>query len=222
MHIPDGFLTPQVWLPLEGLAIGVLGFSSYKLKLKEKEGIENAIMLGALGGFVFSSQMINIPIPGGTSGHLIGTMLLGLAVGPWATLLVIGAILLIQALLFQDGGITAWGANFFNMGVINLLIGYGGYKLLKMIIKSERFDYILIGIFSWLGVIFASLSTALELILSGLGNWKLILTAMLGWHIVIGIIEGIGTVIIWKFIKRVIKEKNFEFKSTKEATNETT
>lgn len=214
MHIPDGFLTPKVWLPLEVGGVLTIFYSSYKLK--KGDPLDNSIMLGALGGFIFAAQMINIPIPGGTSGHLLGTMLLALAVGPWGALLVMGAILLIQALLFQDGGITAWGANLFNMGIVNLVASYGFYKLSKEIVRTQSVEYLLIGISGWLGVVFASLTTSIELWLSNLGSFRLILGAMLSWHILIGIIEGVGTVLVWKFIKRSVKELRGELEIVNE------
>jgi cobalt/nickel transport system permease protein len=115
MHIPDGFLSTPVWAGLDALAVPVGGYFVRRTQSSFDEA--RVPLLGVMGAFVFAAQMINFPVGVGTSNHLVGGALLALTLGPFAATVVMIAILVIQALVFQDGGITALGANVLNMAV---------------------------------------------------------------------------------------------------------
>src|SRR6266568_6607307 len=109
MHIPDGFLSPPVWAALDITAVPAAG---YMVRKAQREFEEKKVpLLGVMGAFVFAAQMINFPVGIGTTGHLVGGALLACTLGPAAGVVVMAAILAIQALVFQDGGILALGAN---------------------------------------------------------------------------------------------------------------
>ncbi len=125
MHIPDGFLAPGIWAGLDVSA----ALSVTAVARRAQAGLEErqAPLLGVIGAFVFAAQMINFPIGVGTSGHLVGSALLACTLGPAAAAVVMTAILVVQALVFQDGGVLALGANVMNMAVAGVLAGYLPY-----------------------------------------------------------------------------------------------
>src|SRR5229473_2609376 len=124
MHIPDGFLSPPVWAALDLAAVPAAG---YVVRRAQREFEEKKVpLLGVMGAFVFAAQMINFPVGPGTSGHLVGAALLAYTLGPAAAGVVLTAVL---ALVFQDGGILALGANVMNMAVAGMLAGYLPYAL---------------------------------------------------------------------------------------------
>src|SRR5688572_26832927 len=127
MHIPDGFLSTPVWAALD---VAVVPAAGYIVRKAQREFEEKKLpLLGVMGAFVFAAQMINFPVGGATSGHLMGSALLSFTLGPAAASVVMIAILAIQALVFQDGGILALGANVFNMAVAGVIAGYLPYHL---------------------------------------------------------------------------------------------
>src|SRR5579875_1226835 len=122
MHIPDNFLSTPVWATLDAVAAPAVALVS---RQAQKATDTNRLpLLGVMGAFVFAAQMINFPVGIGTSGHLVGGTLLACLLGPWAAALVVTAILVVQALVFQDGGVLALGANVLNMALIGVLAGY--------------------------------------------------------------------------------------------------
>src|SRR5438094_6357851 len=122
MHIPDGFLSTPVWAALDTAAIPAAGYIARRAERELEE--KKLPLLGVMGAFVFAAQMINFPVGGATSGHLVGAALLSYTLGPASASVVMMAILAIQALVFQDGGILALGANVINMAVAGVLAGY--------------------------------------------------------------------------------------------------
>jgi len=137
MHIPDGFLSVPVWSTLDVAAIPAVAWAAKQAQadLEADEGTgEIAIarripLLGVMGAFVFGAQMINFPVGLGTSGHLVGGALLAIALGPATAATVMTAVLILQAFIFQDGGVMALGANILNMGIAGVLAGYLPYRL---------------------------------------------------------------------------------------------
>jgi cobalt/nickel transport system permease protein len=128
MHIPDGYLSPQTYIPAYGIMIGMwsIGIAKVKKSLRLRQ-----VPLLALGAaFCFVIMMFNVPIPGGTTGHAVGGVIVAILLGPWAAMIAVSLALIVQALLFGDGGITAIGANCFNMGVVLPFTGWWIYRLI--------------------------------------------------------------------------------------------
>ena len=125
MHIPDGVLSLPVWASLDAIALPAVGYAARQAgKNMEEKGVP---LLGVMGAFVFAAQMINFPVGPGTSGHLMGAALLAITLGPAAAALVMTAILMTQALIFQDGGVLALGANVMNMALAGVAVGFLPY-----------------------------------------------------------------------------------------------
>jgi cobalt/nickel transport system permease protein len=198
LHVPDGFLNGPVSLVTTLLAIILLGFA---LRYAQREYQEKTVpLMGVCAAFIFAAQMVNFPIPGGTSGHLLGGTIAAVLLGPWAGSLVMTVVFIVQALFFQDGGITALGANITNMGLVGTLGGYYLYRL----IRQASFPSMLtaVAITSWLSVVVAAVLCALQLAISGTVPLDLVLGAMLGWHILIGIGEALISVAVISFVAR--------------------
>lgn len=194
MHIPDGFVSPLVSVTTGAFSIGALSFALKKTKedLEEKQ----VPLLGAMAAFIFAGQTINFYIFGGTSGHLIGAVLSSVIFGPWAAMIVMTSVLVIQCFVFQDGGIVALGANIFNMAVAAPLIGY----LIYTNLKKTQLAIFMAGIIS---VLVAALFASLELAVSGIISLKVVLPAMAFWHFFIGLGEGLITVAVVKYLFKV-------------------
>ena len=202
MHIPDGFLNLPVSLVTWVIAIGLIVVA---LKRAQVEYKEKAVpLMGVCAAFIFAAQMINFPIPGGTSGHLLGGTLAGALLGPWAGSLVMAAVFIVQGTMFQDGGLTVLGANIFNMGLIGTFGGYYLYRVIRFALGRDRIQGMVIGaaVAAWLSVVIASIICAFELALSGTVPLAVAITAMASWHILIGIGEAIITCIALSFIWR--------------------
>ncbi len=199
MHIPSGFLEPQVWIPMGGIAAAGVGYAIKRTSEKLDE--RRTPVMGVLAAFIFAAQMVNFPVLGGTSGHLIGSALATAILGMWPAMVVMTSVVLMQALLFQDGGIEALGANIFNMSVLGcflsgIVIG-AGRKFGKKIL------YPAVVLAGWLSVTGAAVFCAIELALSGTSPLIVVLPAMTAVHAVIGIFEGVITVIALRFIYAV-------------------
>lgn len=194
MHIPDGFLSTRVWATMDALAIPSV---AYLARRAQHEFDHHRIpLMGVMGAFIFAAQMINFPVGSGASGHLVGGALLSFTLGPAAASIVMTAILATQALVFQDGGLLALGANIFNMAIAGVLAGYLPYVLLRGR-KS--------GIF-WGGVLSLMTSAALalaELLQSGVRMPNSILTITIALFTVSALIEGAITVAVIQSIENV-------------------
>jgi cobalt/nickel transport system permease protein len=130
MHIPDGYLGPATYGTLFAVTIPFWAVASLKLNRTLKSRQAPYLALGAAFSFVI--MMFNIPIFGGTSGHATGATIIAILLGPWAAMIAVSVALIIQALLFGDGGITAIGANCFNMAIVGVFTGYGVYRLIGL------------------------------------------------------------------------------------------
>jgi cobalt/nickel transport system permease protein len=136
VHVPDGFLDPATSVATGAVAAGVVAVA---LRRAERELDERAAPLAGLtAAFVFAAQMINFPVAGGTSGHLIGGVLTAVLVGPWTAILSMTVVLLVQAVLFADGGLTALGTNVTLMAVVAVVLGYGVFRLLAAVVPRTR------------------------------------------------------------------------------------
>src|SRR3990170_3399204 len=152
-------------------------------------------MMGMLAAAIFAGQMLNFAVAGGTSGHLMGAALATILLGPWAAVLVLTSVVSIQALIFQDGGLLALGANIFNMGIVGVAVGYMAYHTVKKLAGGRKWGLYLGGfIAAWLSIEVAALSVALQLALSNTSPANLAIPAMAGVHALIGTGEGLITV----------------------------
>jgi cobalt/nickel transport system permease protein len=198
LHIPDGFLNLPVGLVCWILTVMLLSLAVRQTR--EGLGERQVPLMGVMAAFIFAAQMINFPVAGGTSGHLLGGVLAAVALGPWAGMLVMTSVIGVQALLFQDGGLVVMGANILNMGLLTTLLGYGLYRGVAG--RSHGVKLAVAGVAAWLSVVAAALATALQLWLSGTAALEIVVPAMLGVHAIIGIGEAIITVAALAFIFR--------------------
>ncbi len=161
----------------------------------EALGERQVPLMGVLAAFIFAAQMLNFTVAGGTSGHLIGGALAAILLGPWAGIVTMTTVVAIQALLFQDGGLLVMGANVLNMGILATLVGYGVYRGVRGLARGRRWG-LLVGGFAaaWISVVIAAVATAVQLLFSGTSPMGVVLPAMAGVHVLIGIGEGLITV----------------------------
>jgi cobalt/nickel transport system permease protein len=200
MHIPDGYLSLPVSLATGCIAIALIAISLNRVQSEYKE--RTVPLMGVSAAFIFAAQMVNFPIVGGTSGHLMGGTLAGILLGPWAGSLVMAVVFIVQSVMFQDGGLTALGANITIMGLIGTFGGYYLYRFLRILIGRNTWLGMSVGtaIASWSSVVIASVVCALLLALSDTVPLSVGLTAMLSWHFMIGIGEAFITLSVTSFI----------------------
>ncbi len=196
LHIPDGFLTVFVSVICWMITIITLSFAISKTN--KALGEKQVPLMGVMAAFIFAAQMINFPVAGGTSGHLLGGALAAIVLGPWSAMLVMTAVVAVQGLLFQDGGLLVMGANILNMGLVTAVIGYGLYRSTAN--QSKKIKLSVAGTAAWLSVMAGALLTSLQLWLSGTSQLQLVIPAMLGVHAIIGLGEAIITVAALTFI----------------------
>lgn len=190
MHVPDGFLSPEVAAATAVLAIAAV---AYAMRVADRDLDESRVpLLGVLAAFVFAAQMLNFPIAGGTSGHFLGAALAAVLLGPWLACLVIAVVLIVQAFVFADGGISALGANVVNMGVLGALLA--GCLLIvarRLLPHSRRVFLGGVAVASWLAVMAGAAAASVELAISGTVPLGTVLPAMLGVHALIGVGEAV-------------------------------
>jgi cobalt/nickel transport system permease protein len=192
MHIPDGFLSVLVSLLLWAISIPVVGYALKRVGVDLGE--RQVPLMGVLAAAIFAGQMLNFTVAGGTSGHLMGAALATILLGPWAAILVLTCVVSVQALIFQDGGLLALGANIFNMGIAGVAVAYMAYRTVQRL-AGERKTGLLAGGFvaAWLSIVVTSLAVALQLAFSGTSPANIAIPAMAGVHALIGIGEGLIT-----------------------------
>jgi cobalt/nickel transport system permease protein len=202
MHIPDGFLNLPITLVTWLLAIALIALCLHKTKMEFQE--RAVPLMGVCAAFIFAAQMINFPIPGGTSGHLLGGTLAGVLLGPWAGSLVMVSVFIVQAVIFQDGGLTALGANIFNMGLIGTFGGYYLYRILRFILGRESWFGMAVGtaVAAWASIVLGAIACAVELALSGILPLPVALVALISWHVLIGLGEALISVTTVSFVWR--------------------
>ncbi len=194
MHIPDGFLDGKTIAATGTLAAVGVGAALYQANRHLPP--RKVPLMGLAAAFVFAAQMLNFPVAGGTSGHLIGGVLAGVLLGPGAAVLVLAAVLLVQCFAFADGGITALGANLFNMGIIGGAGGYYVYAGVRRLLPGDRGRLVAVAVASWVAVVVASVACAGELAMSGAVPWHTALPAMAGVHMLIGVGEAVITTLV--------------------------
>jgi cobalt/nickel transport system permease protein len=208
MHIPDGYLSPQTYIPLIGVFVGSAAFAVKKVK--NEVSIRNIPYLGMAAAFSFIIMMFNLPIPGGTTGHAVGSPVIAILFGPWAAMIAVSVALIIQALVFGDGGITSIGANCFNMAVFMPFIAYYIFKLLSLNVRRKIRVYVASFVSGYLSLVLTAILTAFEFgiqpIIASSSDGKamycpydlsIAIPAMAIEHLLLfGIVEGIITAII--------------------------
>ena len=192
MHIPDGFLSHSVNAATFVISAGACAYGVKRVN--RNFGEKEVPLMGVTAAFIFAAQMLNFPIAGGTSGHFLGAVFSSVLLGPWASLLIMTIVLIVQCLGFADGGLTALGSNIFNMGIIGTLGGYAIFSVLYTLLqKSRKGFFIALAISSWLSIVMGASAAAIELAISGTSPLKIALPAMAGIHAIIGIGEAIIT-----------------------------
>jgi cobalt/nickel transport system permease protein len=193
MHIPDGFLSTLVSLVLWVVSVIAI---AYALKRVGKDMGERQVpIMGVMAAAIFAGQMLNFSIAGGTSGHLIGAALATILLGPWGAIIVMTSVVSIQALVFQDGGLLALGANLFNMALIGVTVSYFIYTTIHKLAYGKKWGIMFSGAAAaWFSVFIASLAAALELVISGTSPANIAIPAMGGVHMLIGVGEALITV----------------------------
>ena len=200
MHIPDNFLSPPVWASLDAIAIPSIAVVSRRAQGDAETN--HFALLGVMGAFIFAAQMINFPVGFGTSGHLVGGALLAAVFGPWAASLVLCAILIIQALVFQDGGVLALGPNIINMAMLGV---WAGYLPLRFFMRTRwRWSGVFLG--GVCSVLVSGLLALAELWLSGNPISSALLVISLGLFAINALAEGAITVSVLKAMQKLNPE----------------
>jgi cobalt/nickel transport system permease protein len=192
MHIPDGFLSTPVAILM--WIVAILGVGYALLRVNRDLDERKVPMMGVMAAAIFAAQMLNFSVTGGTSGHLVGAALAAIVLGPYAAVLVMTCVVSTQALLFQDGGLLALGANIVNMALVGVVVGYAVYLTVRRLAGGERWAIFGAGFLSgWCSVVIASLVCSLQLAVSGTSPANIAVPAMGGIHVLIGIGEGLIT-----------------------------
>ena len=199
MHIPDMLLDPKVAAVTALLGAGGL---SYSLRKVERQlGERTTVLMGTMSAFVFAAQMVKFPVGPAVSGHLLGGVLASVLVGPWAGAVVIAAVLLVQCFLFADGGVTALGANFVNMGLVGAVGGYAIYAPIRRAVGGQKGVLIAAMAAAWFSVILSSAAFAIELGASGRRSAFL---PVLSWMVLVHAAIGVGEALITGMVVRFL------------------
>jgi cobalt/nickel transport system permease protein len=204
MHIPDGFLDAKTAIATGILSVTGLGTAlrHAKLHLQSRE----IPLIGLTAAFIFVAQMLNFPVAGGTSGHLLGATLAMVLLGPSVAIIVMSSVLIIQAAIFADGGLLALGANIFNMAIVAPVCGYIVYTILRGLFRDIRGMLISASVASWCTTVIAAVFCAGELSWSGVAAWNIVFPAMAGIHAIIGVGEGLITMLVLSAIAKTRPE----------------
>ncbi len=196
LHIPDGFLNLVISLLCWLITLVVLAAAVRATQRQFDERL--APVAGIMAAFIFAAQMINFPVAGGTSGHLVGATLAFVVLGPWLGMLAMTAVIASQAIFFQDGGLVVMGANLLVMGIVPGVIGYGIYQMSRG--RSRTVQLTVTGVGAWVSIMAAALVVALLLGVSGTTSLSIAIPAMLGIHALIGLGEALITVAALSFV----------------------
>jgi cobalt/nickel transport system permease protein len=200
MHIPDGFLSTPVWTSLGAVSLPTIGVLARKAQAHHEHS--RAPLLGVMGAFVFAAQMVNFPVAGGASSHLLGGALLACSIGPAAGVIVMTAVLAIQAFVFQDGGILALGANVFNLAIAGVLTAYVPYHFWG----AGRYRRVAIFAGAALSVLVSAALAMSQILLSGVPVTRPLLQLSAGLFAFSAVAEGVITVAVLGAIERINPE----------------
>jgi cobalt/nickel transport system permease protein len=205
MHIPDGLLSAPVALTSAGLASIAVGAAC--ARVRADLSARSASTIGVTAAFVFAAQMINFPVAGGTSGHLVGGVLTAVLLGPSSAVVVMTAVLILQCLVFADGGLLALGANVLNMAVLHPLVGFMLYRAVAGPAGPSGVRGIAgVAFGSWIATVVAAAACAGELTLSGIAPPSVVLPAMVGVHALIGLGEALIASLVVATVARLRPE----------------
>ena len=204
MHIPDGFLDAKTAATAAALSAVGAGLALRRVKCELPP--RRVPLLGLAAAFLFAAQMVNFPVLGGTSGHLVGGVLVAALLGPSAAVVVRTTVLIVQCFLFNDGGVLALGANIFNMGIIGGAGGWAIYRVLCGWLPGTRGRVTAIAFAGWASTVLASICCAGQLAWSGKVAWPAAFTAMAGVHMLIGVGEGLISALAFLAIVRTRPE----------------
>lgn len=201
MHMSDGIVDAPTSVMFAAIALIVLGVCGWKARSELDE--RTVPLAGLVAAFIFAVQMVNFPILPGVSGHLLGGALAAILVGPYTGALCIAIVLVVQSLLFADGGVTALGANIVNMAIIGVGAGYGIALAMYSVARrrAEGLPVRVIGLIAFLagliGTVFAAMGFVLEYAIGGAAPSSLgaVLGYMLLTHVLIGVGEGVITAV---------------------------
>ncbi len=194
MHLPDGFVDLRTSAGAGLVAAGVVAVSLHKAA---DEDLDSAAPLtGLVAAFVFAAQMLNVPVAAGTSGHLLGGLLAAVLVGPWLGCLALTVVLVVQCLLFADGGLSALGLNVLNMAVIPVFVGYGLFAAARRVLPATRVGALAAtAVAAFVSVLLAAVAFTVEYAIGGsaAASVDTVLVAVVGVHVPIGIVEAVLT-----------------------------
>jgi cobalt/nickel transport system permease protein len=194
MHIPDGFLDGKTAAVAAGLSAAGVGVALRRVR--QELPPRKIPLLGLSAAFLFAAQMVNFPVAGGTSGHLIGGALVAALLGPSAAVVVVTTVLIVQCFLFQDGGVLALGANVFNMAIVNSVAGYTVYRVVCRLQSGVRGQVTAIAFAGWSATVLAAVCCAGELAWSRIVPWQAAFPAMSTVHMLIGVGEGLISALV--------------------------
>jgi cobalt/nickel transport system permease protein len=208
VHIPDGFLDGKTCVGAFCLAAAGLSWATRQIRIRWSD--QTVPLIGVMSAFLFAGQMVNFPVASGTSGHLLGSVLAATFLGPYAAAVALTTVLVIQCFLFQDGGVTALGADVLNMALIASFSGYVVYRTLRRWFGDSRGIVFSASVASWVSVVLAAAACALELAAAGTISLGTVFPAMVLTHAVIGIGEAVITGAVVSFILKVRPDLVYE------------
>jgi cobalt/nickel transport system permease protein len=200
MHIPDGFIDGKTVATTAALAVVGVGLALRRVRRELPP--RRVPLLGLAAAFLFAAQMLNFPVAAGTSGHLIGGALVAALLGPSAAVVVVTTVLIVQCFLFADGGVSALGANIFNMALLGSVGGYGVYRLLCRLLPGQRGRVTALAFAGWFSTVLAAIGCAGQLAWSGTVGWAAAFSSMTSVHLIIGVGEGLISALVLVGVER--------------------
>jgi cobalt/nickel transport system permease protein len=191
MHIPDGFLTDPVCAASTLASAGAIGYGV--VRMRDADASRSAALMAAAGAGVFAAQMVNFPVDGGTSGHVIGAAVLAIALGPWRAMLTMAVVLAVQCFVFGDGGLKSLGANVLNMAVVAPFVAASVYQFATCRVSGASGKLLGAGAAAFGSVLAAAAMCAVELAASGTYPIAPVMTAMIAAHLAIALCEALAT-----------------------------